>query len=274
VISGSQSDESAATLLCWNVAGRVRRLAEQQARIIDLNPDVICLQETTIATVDVWRRRLADAGWPHHAVTDATDARATGRSRPLLAFTAARMPLDVMRLSGLPWPERVLVTRLQGLEIVNMHSPTSSKPQLAKVVTHEVVAAHLAVGANPRLVCGDFNTPRREHADGSVWTFARDRYGRLRPDRGERWDQAELALIKGLEQLGFRDAFRSVHGPAVRELSWEWQRWAGGYRIDHMIVSADVGVSESGYLHEWRKQGLSDHSPLYARIHWPAAATP
>jgi hypothetical protein len=33
---------------------------------------------------------------------------------------------------------------------------------------------------------------------GRVWTFARDRYGKPRPERGERWDQAELSLIRGL----------------------------------------------------------------------------
>ena len=74
-----------------------------------------------------------------------------------------------------------------------MHSPISPKPGLAKVLTHEAVYRHLRPGRGPRVICGDLNTPRREHADGSVWTFARDRYGRLRPERGERWDAAERA---------------------------------------------------------------------------------
>ncbi|HLI60733.1 MAG TPA: hypothetical protein VKV21_13820 [Solirubrobacteraceae bacterium] len=86
--------------------------------------------------------------------------------------------------------------------------------------------AHLCAVRGPRLVCGDLNTPRREHPDGRVWTFARDRYGRLRADRGERWDAAELALIKGLEPHEFGDAFRSRHGLARREPSWVWRRWA------------------------------------------------
>jgi endonuclease/exonuclease/phosphatase family metal-dependent hydrolase len=139
---------------------------------------------------------------------------------------------------------------------------------LAKVLTHERLAAHLAAGAGPRILCGDLNTPRKEHADGRIWTFARDRYGRLRPDRGERWDQAELALIRGLEPHGFRDAFRAVNGLEVRELSWEWPRWGGGYRLDHLIVSTEVQVDEVRYLHDWRREGLSDHSPLYAALGW------
>ena len=125
---------------------------------------------------------------------------------------------------------------MAGLELVNLHSPISPKPGLAKVLTHEAVHRHLAAGAGPRLVCGDLNTPRREHPDGRVWTFARTRSGRLRPERGERWDAAELALIRGLEPYGFRDAFRARHGLERRELSWEWQQSGGGYRLDHIIV--------------------------------------
>jgi exonuclease III len=258
----------AASLVCWNVAGRVSRLPEQQDRIVESNADVICLQELTLSTVNSWRERLVDAGWPHVATAHVAAAEDVRRTRPLLMFTATRGPLSIVEVPDVPWPERVLATELDGLELVNLHSPTSSKPGLAKVRTHEAVATHLAAASGPRLVCGDLNTPRKEHADGSVWTFARDRYGRMRHDRGERWDQAELALIKGLEQHGFRDAFRSIHGSATRELSWEWQKWGGGYRLDHLIVSADVKVDEITYLHTWRKRALSDHSALYARLHW------
>jgi hypothetical protein len=63
---------------------------------------------------------------------------------------------------------------------------------------------------------------------------------------GERWDAAELALIKGLENRGFRDAFRARL--EQREPSWVWQRWGGGHRLDHLIVSREVLVPVCGYL--------------------------
>jgi exonuclease III len=254
------------SLLSWNVAGRVRRLPEQAERIVAAAPDVVCLQEVIASTAAEWTRLLSDAGFSHLALADSEPALADGRMRPRPTLTAARRPFEVVDVPGLPWPERVLATRLDGVEIVNVHSPVSPSPGLAKVLTHEAVFAHVANGDGPRVVCGDLNTPRKEHADGRVWTFARDRYGRLRPDRGERWDAAELALIRGLEEHGFRDAFRDRHGPEARELSWEWPRWGGGYRLDHLVVSAEVEVTELSYLHDWRREGLSDHSPLLARI--------
>jgi exonuclease III len=118
----------------------------------------------------------------------------------------------------------------------------------------------------PRILCGDLNTPRKEHPDGSVWTFARDRYGRLLPERGERWDRAELALIHGLDAYGYRDAFRLLHPSDIDEFSWEWPRWGGGYRLDHLIVSSEVIVEDCRYAHRWREEGLSDHSALLAQL--------
>ena len=127
-------------------------------------------------------------------------------------LSAAREPAEIVPVEDVPWPERVLAVRSGPLEIVNVHSPISPKPGLVKVLTHEAVFRHLAAGSGPRVVLGDLNTPRREHPDGTVWTFARERNGRLRADRGERWDAAESALIRGLEAYGFRDAFRELNG--------------------------------------------------------------
>lgn len=253
-------------LLSWNVAGRVKRLPEQAARVLDLEPDVVCLQEVTRSTLPQWRALLSEAGYI--GIEHGEFPRAA-RARPLAVLSAARTPVHAVLVDGVPWPERVLAVHLSdGTEIVNVHSPISPKPDLAKVRTHEAVHRHLAdrEESHPRILCGDLNTPRRENEDGTVWTFARDRYGRLRPDRGERWDRAELALIRGLEPFGYRDAFRHLHPHDTGEISWGWARWNGGYRLDHLIVSSEVTVEHCRYEHPWREEGLSDHSPLLARL--------
>jgi exonuclease III len=251
------------TLLSWNVAGRVTRRPEQVDRVAELGAEVVCLQEVTPTTAPAWTAALKDHGWEHIALTQPLANRP---DRRLTVLTAARVPVNELPLEGVPWPERALATATHGLHLVNLHSPISPKPDLVKVRTHEAIHAHLAAGSGPRALCGDLNTPRKEHPDGRVWTFARTSRGKLRPERGERWDQAELALIKGLEPLGFRDAFRYLHGYQRREVSWEWRRWGGGYRLDHLIVSDEVEVPAVEYLHDWRQAGLSDHSPLLATL--------
>jgi exonuclease III len=253
-------------LLSWNVAGRVKRLSEQAERLLELDADVVCLQEITRSTLPRWRSLLHEAGY---VGIEHGELAVAERERPLAVLTASRMPLHAVQVDGVPWPERVLAVHLSdGTEIVNVHSPISPKPDLAKVRTHETVHRHLAdePSGEARILCGDLNTPRREYADGTIWTFARDRYGKLIPERGERWDSAELALIRGLEPYGYRDAFRLLHPEATDEISWGWARWGGGYRLDHLIVSGDLALEDCHYEHAWREEGLSDHSALLGRV--------
>lgn len=256
-----------AALLSWNVAGRVALLEEQVARVIGYRCDLVCLQEVAPATAPRWISALVQDGHAYVGVAEVQPRDAAPR-RPLSVLIASRWDATEVGVEGLPWAERVLAVRTNGLEVVGVHSPISPSPGLAKVLTHEALHRHLAAGSGPRILCGDLNTPRAEHEDGRVWTFARDRYGRLREDRGQRWDEAELALIKGLEQFGFRDVYREQHGPQG-VISWAWGRSRGGYRLDHLIASDEVRVSWVEYLHEWRNDRLSDHSPLAAELVWP-----
>ncbi|HMH48220.1 MAG TPA: endonuclease/exonuclease/phosphatase family protein [Solirubrobacteraceae bacterium] len=184
-------------LASWNLAGRVKRLPEQADALLELGADVLCLQELTRSTLPRWLTLLQDAGY---CAIEHGELPTAGRARALAVLTASRSPLHAVLVDGMPWPERVLAAHMSdGTEVLNVHSPISPKPDLIKVRTHEALHRHLAdhEPGYARILCGDLNTPRKEHPDGTVWTFARDRYGRLRPDRGERWDQAELALLRG-----------------------------------------------------------------------------
>lgn len=250
-------------LVTWNVAGRVTRQAEQAAVLAAVGADVVALQEVTARTLPLWRSALADAGFS--ACETALDgARPPGARRKVLGvLTAARSPLRLLEPPvDVPWPERVLGCLVDGVEVVNVHSPIAPAPDLAKVRTHEAVAAHLAEAApNPRVLCGDLNTPRRELPEGDVMTFACDSAGRLRPERGERWDRAERALVHGLRQRGWVDAFRALHGYDERSASWTFADDRGGWRLDHVLVDG-LRPTASAYAHDWRRAGLSDHSAL------------
>ena len=173
--------EAGCSSFSWNLAGRVKRLAEQAERLLALDADLIRLQEVTPNTLAQWELLLDEAGY--EGITHAEPEHLTDRSRPLIVLTACRGAEQRVAVADVPWPERVLAVRLSdGTELLNVHSPISSKPELAKVRIHEAVYAHLAddTVSHPRILCGDLNTPRKEHADGRVWTFARDQYGRLR----------------------------------------------------------------------------------------------
>jgi exodeoxyribonuclease III len=262
-------------LVSWNVAGRVGRLAEQAAAVAAVGADVVALQEVTPRTLAPWRDALARAGFG--AVRCAFDGMVVaggvraggpqpGGPRPLAVLTAAREPLERLPAPDVPWPERVLVCRVGGdrgaIEVVNLHSPIAPAPDLAKIRTHEAVARWLAaLEPAPRVLCGDLNTPRRELLDGDVLTFAFTSSGRLRPERGERWDAAERALVWGLRRRGWVDAFRALHGYGDRSASWTFAGDRGGWRLDHVLVYGLEPVA-AAYAHDWRRAGLSDHAAL------------
>jgi exonuclease III len=223
-------------------------------------PDVVALQEVTARTEPIWREALADAGLSFAESALGVDV---ARARPLGVLTAARQPLERAPLAvDMPWPERVLSCRLGDVEILNVHSPIAPAPDLAKVRTHEAVAGHIAAGGpSRRILCGDLNTPRREHPDGSVMSFAYTSSGKLRPERGERWDRAERALVFDLRQEGWVDAYRSLHGYGERSASWTFSQDRGGWRLDHVLALGLRPVA-AAYAHDWRRDGLSDHSAL------------
>jgi exonuclease III len=255
-------------LLSWNVAGRVSRQPEQAQVVAATAPDVVALQEVTARTLPLWRAALAQAGLT--ACETGLDDMGDGAGRKVLGvLTAARAELTRLPApAGVPWPERVLCCRAGGgtrageVEIVNVHSPIAPAPALAKVRTHEAVAAYLAAAPPaPRVLCGDLNTPRRELPDGDVLTFAHTSAGRLRPERGPRWDRAERALVHGLRGSGWVDAFRALHGYADREASWTFAGDKGGWRLDHVLAFGLRPVA-AAYAHDWRRAGLSDHSAL------------
>ncbi len=257
-------------LVTWNVAGRVTRQPEQAAAIAAVAADVVALQEVSARTLPLWRVALEAAGFTAVKTALREGLRPAGRRRLLGALTAAREPLSVLDGPDVPWPERLLCCALGDVEIVNLHSPISPAPELAKVRTHEAVAGYLEATAPGavRVLCGDLNTPRRELPDGTVLTFAHDSAGRLRPERGERWHRAESALVQGLREQGWVDAFRSLHGYGEREASWRFPQDRGGWRLDHVLVHGLHPVA-SAYAHDWRRSGLSDHSALVVDLERP-----
>jgi len=251
-------------VVTWNVAGRVRSVPEQAAALAEVEADVVALQEIRATALGAWRGELERLGYAHVL---ATEPPGTRPDRRLGVLIAARVGLERAPSPELPWPERHLAAVVGGeFELHNLHSPISAKAEQVKVLTLEAVHAHLAAPSPlPRVLVGDLNTPQYESREGEVQTFARTRTGRLRPDYGERHDAAELALIVGLREHGYVDAFRARHGYARRDRSWAYPRGRPGYRLDHIIVRG-VEVAECEYVHAWRERGLSDHSGMWAAL--------
>jgi exonuclease III len=236
-------------LITWNVQRRIGRLADQAAALASREPDVVALQEISARSWPLWQAALARIGLPH--------ARCSWPPRPrrtvvLIATRAPHEPVDPL---ALPWPETTIAVRVDDVTVHCVHVPNAANGWV-KPDTLAAVRAGLAAAGGPRVLCGDLNTPRREHPDGTVISFARDTHERLRPERGERWDGAELGVVPGLRDLGFADAFAGRG-----ERTWVF-RHGGGWRLDHVFASDELEPVAATYHHAWRDGGLSDHSAL------------
>jgi exonuclease III len=250
-------------LISWNVNRRVSVLAAQAAGLASREPDVVALQEVTTGSWPLWQAAFRTIGLPHAAFSlEGADPRREPITRRRTGVViAARSPLEFAPSLAVPWPETTLAASVEGVTVHAAHVPNAANGWI-KPDTLAALRAGLAAGSGPRVLCGDLNTPRRESPDGTVISFARDTRGRLREERGERWDSAELGVVPGLREVGFADAFRVVHGYASKEPSWVW-RHGGGWRLDHIFASG-LGVAAARYHHAWRDDGLSDHSALEA----------
>ena len=251
-------------VITWNVNRRVSVLAEQAAALAGREPDVVALQEVTARSWPLWRAALETIGLPHAlcSLDEADPARQPITRRRTGVVIAARELADHDSLP-VPWPETTLAAEHAGVVIHAAHVPNAANGWI-KPDTLAALRAGLEPGSGPRVLCGDLNTPRREKPDGTVISFARDTREQLRPERGERWDSAELGVVPGLRDLGFADAFRAIHGYASKEPRWVW-RHGGGWRLDHLFA-AGLEVEAAVYHHTWRDDGLSDHSALEADV--------
>jgi exonuclease III len=259
-------------IVTWNVARRSSRLAEQAVALARREPDVVALQEVTERTLRSWRAALETIGMAdvRTSLDRADPARVPAPRRRTGVLLGSRALLADTSTMAVPWPETALAAITSSVatgpvELHCVHVPNAANGWI-KVRTLKAIRDRLATAPRgPRVLCGDLNTPRRELPDGEVISFARDSRGRLRPERGSEWDEAELGLVPGLRELGYRDAFRALHGYTRREPSWTWRRIAGhdgGWRLDHLFASEELRPTSAIYHHAWRDQGLSDHSAL------------
>jgi exonuclease III len=263
-------------VITWNVARRSSRLAEQGAALANRRPDVVALQEVAQSTLPLWRAVLHRIGLPHiHASLDTADpSRVPASRRRTGVLLASAAPLrDASVTLQVPWPETavaaVVQSRLGPLEFHCLHVPNAANGWIKPRTLGAVRAGLASAAPAARVVLGDLNTPRRELQTGEVTSFARDSRGRLRPERGSAWDEAELGVVPGLKDLGYRDAYRSLHGYRSREASWTWRRISGhdgGWRLDHLFASTELAPTACVYHHAWRDTGLSDHSALEAEL--------
>lgn len=264
-------------LISWNVNAR-KGIAEAQASALgQREPDIVALQEIRAGTVDAWEKQLRLCGLEHFRST-----HEFVEDRHNFVAAASRWPL---RLSGadidVPMRELVLALEVETepfgtVELIATHVPNGSSYGEKKVRHFEALRRHLEQPSDwPRILCGDFNSPRREFRDErGVVTWAQTEDGRLRKSRGQRWDDAERSVIAGLQSLGFVDTFRKLHPGDFSQGTWKPRGPSGiERRFDHVFADRSLRATGCSFIHAWRtdRPSLSDHSAIEVEFSSPTA---
>ena len=251
-------------LVSWNAARRVNRWSERIAALESLEVDVLALQEVTPSNIPAYRRDLPGLGLPY--IVDSFELAAqpdllTGPRR-YGELIAARFPLTPLDPSefAVPWSERVLSaivhTTTCTIELHTTHVPPGVSHDWLKIEHFEGLFARLACDSErPRILCGDFNSPKAELPDGTTLTWGRP------PGR---WDAGERSVLVGLAAYDLPDVFRELHGFERQEFSWCWHGRGRevGRRFDHVFASRRLQAHVCRYVHEVRQDRLSDHSAI------------
>ena len=244
-------------VISWNIGGRTRRAEEQAERLCFQSPDLVGLQEVTGKAYHTVKARLHSYGLEHHIY--AREAVASPQKQRCVAVFS-RWPLDL--LEGhleVPYPELVLSTKVEHpelpIEFHCVHIPNGSDHGWEKIESFEGVYKGLSMKSDiPRVLCGDFNSPKEELSTGEIIPWR---------NTDERWANGELSVISGLAEFDLDDVYRKLHGYPPTSFSW-YTGNGTGRRFDHIFAPHSLRPNECNYIQGWRLDGLSDHSAIEA----------
>lgn len=269
-------------LMSWNLAGRRNKVGRQVEAIRSCSPDIFAGQEVTRHSLPTIVELFKDAGLRHvidgFSLSPNPDLLVGPRRYGLII--ASRFPLRSLPPSDfpVPWPERILSCEVivgeHSVELHTAHVPPGSSNGWIKIETFEGIHQRLRRHENrARILCGDFNSPDVEFRDGRVKFFGQNvrSDGAIVPQRHKgqplgRWGDGERSVILDLAEYDLPDVFRHIHGYEMREASWLFSRKGKviARRFDHIFASLKLQPLSCEYLHAFRVDGLSDHSPIIA----------
>lgn len=226
-------------ILAWNIRqGGGRRVNDQLAALQELNPHIIVLSEfRNNANGLSIRTTLLRRGYQFQIVT-AANANVNS------VLIASKFPCGSALFpdSDPNFPHAMIRGDFEAFRLYGVYLPHKKKHRLL-----EFLCADELDDSVPSIVIGDWNTGKNgiDQAGNSFWYSE---------------------YLKRLEDREYFDAFRQCHGD-VREYSW-FSHGGNGFRYDHCYMSECLAavLHDCRYLHDWREEGLSDHSPMLVRL--------
>lgn len=248
-------------LICWNVNGIRALLKKDDAfqAVIDLNPDILCLQETKACVDTIPELELMQFPYRffHHA-----DKKGYSGTAILSKIKPIAVKMDFPTHKNHLQEGRVITAEFKPFYLVNVYVPNSQHgltrlPYRDKHWDPEFREYLIDLKKKkPVIICGDLNVAHQE-IDLSHPKANRKNAGFTDQERNN---------FTTLLNSGFIDTFRHFHPNATEQYSWWSYRTHArnrniGWRIDYFLTSTDLATHLTSSTIYQNITG-SDHAPV------------
>ena len=252
-------------IFSWNVNGirAVLRKGDLQKFMLEMDPDILCLQETKAkkGQVEVDFEGYEEI-WNSAERPGYSGTAIFSKVKPLSVNRELPVEHDFSDQYGDPLNEgRVLTAEFEQFYLVDVYAP-NAKPDLSRLELRDqkwdpAMLHYLKEleKTKPVVVCGDFNVA---HEEIDLARPASNRHS-------AGFTAEERKGIDNLIKSGLVDSFRALH-PDEQRYTW-WSHWAHarennvGWRIDYFLVSKELEPKISD-AEIYEKFTGSDHCPI------------
>lgn len=221
-------------ILSWNIRqGGGSRISQITKALEKENAEIVVLSEfrNNASGIKI-RYNLLRMGYRYQNVS-----AAKGNDNAVAIFSKLPCNNFIYSQSDQDYAHNVVSSEYDAFDVFGVYLPHKKKHKLFDFLLEEMPKA------KPSILVGDYNTGKNyiDQKGDSFWYTDK---------------------IVALEKLGYVDAFRHIHKD-VKEYSW-FSHGGNGYRYDHTYVHKSLLpiVKDCYYLHAWREEKLSDHSPM------------
>ena len=258
----------------WNVNSVRTRLEQVTTWLANVQPEVLCLQETKV-TDDLFPRQAFEALGYQLALS--------GQKAYNGVAIASRLPLEDVQIgfdallgpeaSPLSEQKRVISALIDGVRVLNLYVPNGSsltsdkydyKLQWLACLKRYLIAQEQQ--GDPLCMVGDFN----------IGPEARDLHDPERLSGGIMASEPERTALRELLGERLSDAFRQFEAGSGHWSWWDyrtgaWER-GQGWRIDHIYLCEQLQTCATGCVIDQQQRGNpqpSDHAPVVVNLAWP-----
>lgn len=250
-------------IISWNVNG-IRAIIKKDffQDIEEMNPDILCLQETKAQDAEV-EKAVTKLENYHYYSNSAMQKGYSG-----VAILSKEKPLDVIYDMGIEEHDnegRVICAEFNEFYLVNVYVPNSGQELLRLDYRQEWDKDFQNYLKNlnskkPLILCGDLNV---SHKPIDL------KNDKANYNKVAGYTQIEIDGMDNLLQLGFVDSFRHFHPETEAYSYWSYRFKArernSGWRLDYFIVSKEFmeKVKSSEILSQYFG---SDHCPIQLEL--------